>query len=302
MNILTTTSSFSINEFSEGLNVIHNPFKRKLTEDEVLELIEKYRPVGMIAGVEPLTRRVLEKADGLKIISRCGIGIDSVDLEAAKELGIKVTITPDAPMVSVAELTLGLMLGSLRRINTLDAGMRKGSWKGPQGNLLSGKVIGIIGCGRIGTYVARLVTAFGCKVLGYDPFIKQHDICNMTDLQNLLKESDIVTLHIPYSKDNHHLIGKEELDMMKSSVILINAARGGLVDEGALYDALKDGVIAGAAMDCFETEPYSGPLIKLDNTLFTPHMGSSASEARMMMEKQALDNLLNELKEVISHE
>jgi len=296
MNILTTTSSFGIKGFPDRINVIHNPFKRKLTEDEALSLIEKYQPTGMIAGVEPLTRRVLNKAKNLKIISRCGIGIDSLDMEAAKELGIKVMITPDAPMVSVAELTLGLILGLLRRINTLDAGMRRGGWKGPKGNLLSGKIVGIIGCGRIGTYVARLAAAFGCKIMGCDPFVKQHDICNIGSLQKLFKESDIVTLHVPYSRDNHHLIAEKELNIMKSNAILVNAARGGLVDEVALYDALRNGVIAGAAMDCFEVEPYSGPLTKLDNTLLTPHMGSSASEARVMMEKQALNNLIGELK------
>ncbi|MCD4670314.1 MAG: phosphoglycerate dehydrogenase [Actinomycetia bacterium] len=296
MNILTTTSSFCINEFPKEINVIHNPFKRRLTEDEVLDLIEKYQPIGMIAGIEPLTRKVLEKARNLKIISRCGIGVDSLDMEAAKELDIKVTITPDAPMVSVAELTLGLILGLLRRINTLDAGMRRGGWKGPKGNLLSDKIVGIIGCGRIGTYVARLAVAFGCKIMGYDPFVKDHDICSIGDLGKLLKESDIVTLHVPYSRDNHHLIAGKELNTMKSNAILINAARGGLVDEVALCDALRDGVIAGAAMDCFEMEPYSGPLTGLENTLLTPHMGSSASEARVMMEKQALDNLVDELK------
>ena len=296
MNILITTSSFTINEFPNGINVIYNPFKRKLTEDEVLDLIEKYQPMGMIAGVEPLTRRVLEKAKKLKIISRCGIGIDSLDMEAAKELGIKVTITPDAPMVSVAELTLGLILGLLRKINILDAGIRKGGWKGPQGNLLSGKIVGIIGCGRIGTYVAKLVKSFGCRVIGCDPFIKQYDVCNLCGLQELLKESDIVTLHIPYSKDNHHLITDKELNKMKSNAILINTARGGLIDETALNNALKNGVIAGAALDCFETEPYSGPLTKLENTLLTPHMGASASEARGKMEKQALDNLVTELE------
>lgn len=296
MNILTTTSSFGINEFPDEINVIHNPFKRKLTEDEVLDLIEKYQPIGMIAGVEPLTRRVLKKARNLKIISRCGIGIDSLDMEAAKELGIKVMITPDAPIISVAELTLGLILGLLRRINTLDAGMRRGGWKGPKGNLLSGKIVGIIGCGRIGTYVARLAAAFGCKVMGCDPFVKEHGICNMSDFGKLLKESDIVTLHVPYSRDNHHLIAEKELNTMKSNAILINAARGGLINEAALCDALRNGVIAGAAMDCFEMEPYDGLLTRLENTLLTPHMGSSASEARVMMEKQSLDNLVSELK------
>jgi D-3-phosphoglycerate dehydrogenase len=237
----------------------------------------------------------MEKAKNLKVISRCGIGTDAVDLEAAKDLGIKVTITPQAPMVSVAELTLGLMLSLLRRINTNDSLIRSGKWKGPSGNLLSGKTVGIIGCGRIGSYVARLVTAFGCKTIGYDPFIKMHDVCEMMTLDELIQKADIITLHVPYSKENHYMINEERLKSMKKSALLVNVARGGLIDEEALYNALKNGEIAGAALDCFEVEPYIGKLAELDNTVFTPHMGSSASEGRLLMEKEAVDNLINEL-------
>ncbi len=296
-NILTTTSSFSINDFPTGLNVIHNPYKRKLTEDEIKGLIAKYQPVGIIAGVEPLTREVLMTAKKLKVISRCGIGVDSVDLKAAEELGIKVTITPEAPMISVAELTIGLILSLIRKINVLDAGIRKGEWKGPKGNLLSGKTVGIIGCGRIGTYVSRLLKAFGCNVIGYDNHVREHEVCRIVGFEELLKESDIITLHIPYTEENKNIIGAEQLKKMKPSCLLINAARGGLIDEDALYEALKNGEIAGAALDCFAEEPYKGPLTKLENTVLTPHMGSSAIEARIMMEKQALDNLVQGLKE-----
>ncbi|HHW48070.1 MAG TPA: phosphoglycerate dehydrogenase [Clostridiaceae bacterium] len=296
MNILTTTSSFSLDDFPASLTVIHNPYKRRLTEEEVISLIEQYQPVGIIAGVEPLTRKVLEKAKNLKIISRCGIGLDSVDLEAAREFGIKVANTPDAPTASVAEFTLGLMLCILRRIHTLDALIRNGGWKGPQGNLLKDKTVGVIGCGRIGTYVAKLVKAFGCNMLGYDPFIKNHDICKMVSFDELISHSDIITLHMPYTEENRHMIGKEELSKMKKTAFLINTARGGLVDEDALYDALKSGQIAGAALDCFENEPYDGPLKTLDNVVLAAHMGASAVEGRAIMERQALDNLVNELK------
>jgi D-3-phosphoglycerate dehydrogenase len=296
MNILTTTSSFSVNTFPPELNVIHNPYKRRLTEEEAKDLILKYQPVGIIAGVEPLTREVMVAAEKLRIISRCGIGVDSVDIKAAEELGIKVTITPDAPMISVAELTLGLILSLIRKITVLDAGIRRGGWKGPAGNLLSGKTAGIIGCGRIGTYVSKLLKAFGCEVLGHDTYIKDHEICRMIGFEELIKESDIITLHIPYTDDNKNLIGSEQLKRMKPDSLLVNAARGGLVDEDALYEALKNGDIAGAAMDCFMEEPYNGPLAELDNTVLTPHMGSSASEARVMMEQQAVDNLVDELE------
>lgn len=296
MNVLTTTSSFGIDSFPSLLNVIHNPYKRRLTEEEAISLIEQYQPVGIIAGVEPLTRKVLEKAKNLKIISRCGIGLDSVDLEAAREFGIKVTNTPDAPTASVAELTLGLILCLARRINNLDALIRNGGWKGPQGNLLKDKMVGIVGCGRIGTYVAKLVSAFGCRVIGYDPFINNHDICEMTTFDEVIKSADIITLHIPYSEGNRHMIGEEQLNKMKKSALLINAARGGLIDEVALYKALKAGQIAGAALDCFENEPYKGSLTELDNVVLTAHMGASAFEARTIMEQQAIDNLVNEFK------
>lgn len=296
MNILTTTSSFSVNTFPIELNVIHNPYKRRLTEEEIKDLIIKYQPVGIIAGVEPLTRDVMMAAEKLRIISRCGIGVDSVDMKAAEELGISVTITPEAPMISVAELTLGLILSLIRKITILDAGIRKGGWKGKAGNLLSGKTAGIIGCGRIGTYVSKLLKVFGCEILGYDPYIKEHEICRMVSFEKLIKESDIITLHIPYTDENKNLIGTEQLKQMKSDSLLINAARGGLVDEDALYEALINGNLAGAALDCFRDEPYKGPLTELDNTVLTPHIGSSASEARLMMEKQAVDNLIGELR------
>jgi len=296
MYVLTTTSSFGIDEFPPSVNVIHNPYKRRLTEEEVISLIEQYQPVGIIAGVEPLTRKVMEKAKNLKIISRCGIGLDSVDLEAARELGIKVTNTPDAPTASVAEFTVGLMLCILRRINTLDALIRKGGWKGPQGNLLKDKTVGIIGCGRIGTYVAKLVNAFDCNIVGYDPFITKHDICKMIPFDELISSADIITMHMPFTEENRHMIGREQLSKMKKTAILINTARGGLVDEDALYDALKSGQIAGAALDCFENEPYEGPLTTLDNVVLAAHMGASAVEGRAIMERQAFDNLVNELK------
>lgn len=295
MNILITTSSFNVNSFPKELNIIHNPYKRRLTEEEVKQLIIKYQPVGIIAGLEPLTRDVLLTAKNLKIISRCGIGVDNVDLNAAREMNIKVTNTPDAPTVSVAELTLGLILTLARHINLHDTTIRGGGWKGPKGILLKDKTVGIIGCGRIGTYVAKLLSAFGCKILGHDPYIQKHNICNMVSFETIIKEADIITLHVPFSKETRQMISSRELKQMKKTALLINAARGGIVDEEALYNALKSGEISGAALDCFEEEPYNGPLKELDNTVLTAHMGSSAKEARVLMEKHAVDNLVKEL-------
>jgi len=306
-NILITTSSFAKNDqnlleaFAEQqLQIVLNPYARKLTESEVCELIEQHQPIGMVAGVEPLTRQVLEKAKNLKVISRAGMGMDAVDLKAAKDLDIVVTNTPDAPTIPVAELTLGIILSLLRRIHISDASIRHDDWVRPMGNLLHGKTIGLIGCGRIGSYLARLLSSFGCIVLGCDPFIDKSDNISLVGLGKILSDADIISLHIPYNQENHHFINAERIQKMKKGALLINAARGGLVDEDVLYNALSSGYLGGAALDCFEEEPYAGKLKELDNVLLTAHIGSYAQEGRVMMEKQAVENLLRELKKEVA--
>jgi D-3-phosphoglycerate dehydrogenase len=281
-----------------GLSVITNPYGRKLTEDEVYQLITEHQPIGMIAGIEPLTRRVQKKAVGLRVISRCGIGMDSVDLAAAEEIGIMVTNTPDAPTIPVAELTMGMILCMLRHLHTGDRSIRQGQWQRPMGNLLYQKTVGILGCGRIGSKVAKLATAFGCRVLGCDPSVDEHDCCDMSHFDEIITQSDIVSIHVPYSEDIHHLFGKAEIKRMKQGAFIVNTSRGGLVDEESLYQALKEGRLGGAALDCYEDEPYSGPLRELDNVLLTAHIGSYALEGRLMMEQQSVDNLLRELRQL----
>jgi D-3-phosphoglycerate dehydrogenase len=302
--ILITTSTFgdkdeqpvSVLEAS-GYNIVLNPYRRRLKETEVLKLIEEHRPVGMIAGVEPLTRKVLNKGIGLKVISRCGVGMDSVDLDAAEELGIVVTNTPDATIIPVAELTLGMMLALLRGIHISDTAIRGGQWVRPMGNLLHGKTVGIIGCGRIGTHLARLLSVFGCRILGYDIHCVECEYYETAELDVLLKESDLVSLHLPYSEENHHFINRERMRAMKNGAMVVNASRGGLVDEEALLEELTTGKLGGAALDCFDEEPYSGPLREVPNTLLTGHIGSYAAESRAFMEQGAVDNLLQILGE-----
>jgi D-3-phosphoglycerate dehydrogenase len=303
--ILITTSSFGKSDPAPlaalqeaGLFVVTNPHGRKLTEDEACRLIAEHQPTGMIAGIEPLTRRVLENGAGLRVISRCGIGLDSVDLAAAKELGTKVTNTPDAPTIPVAELTMGMILCLLRHLHTGDRSIRQGQWQRPMGHLLYQKTVGILGCGRIGSKVAKLATAFGCRILGCDPCIDEHECCVMSDFEEIITKSDIVSIHVPYSETCHHLLGKAEIMRMKPGAIIVNTSRGGLVDEAALYLALKENRLGGAALDCYEEEPYTGPLRELDNVLLTAHIGSYAAEGRLMMEQQAVDNLLRELKQL----
>ncbi|NQT59868.1 MAG: phosphoglycerate dehydrogenase [Bacteroidetes bacterium] len=301
MKIVTTTSSFCINDYPENLKVVNNPLGRRLSEEEVLKFLIKEQPVGMVAGVEPLTRRVLEQVAFLKVISRCGVGMDSVDLAAAKDLGIKVFNTPVAPVASVSEMAFTLALSFLKRIPQVDHYMKQGQWNKLKGNLLEGKTVGILGCGRIGTQTARLFHIFGCSVLGFDPYVKDHSICQMVGKEQIIAESDILSLHLPVTEDTMEFINARIFEKMKTSAILINTARGNLVEENDLYKALKERQIAGAALDVFCEEPYSGPLTDIsisDRIILSPHIASSAVEGRKRMETEALKNLLNGLKEL----
>jgi D-3-phosphoglycerate dehydrogenase len=299
--VLITTSSFGQpKELVEkaGYAVALNPHKRKLTEAEVTALLAEHKPVGMIAGVEPLTAAVLEAAAShLKVVSRCGVGLDSVDLAAASRLGIKVLSTPDAPSPAVAELAVALMLDCSRKVSEADRALRAGKWQALQGRLLGDKTVGVLGLGRIGSRVCRILSGFGCSVLGYDP-AESAGVpgVDKVSFDEVLAESDIVTLHLPITDGTRHLIDAQRLSKMKKGSILINCARGGLVDEKALADALASGQIAAAGLDCFENEPYTGPLTSLPNVVLTAHMGSAAQECRGRMENEAALNLLGGLK------
>jgi D-3-phosphoglycerate dehydrogenase len=301
--ILITTSSFGKEDPSAtkllqdaGYEVILNPHGRKLSEDEVLNLLLEVKPVGMIAGVEPLTARVLEQAKDLKVISRCGIGLDNVDLNATRDRGIIVLNAPDGPTQAVAELTVGLMLAGLRHIVETDTAIHSGQWKRPMGRLLAEQTVGIVGCGRIGSAVAELVKPFGTKLLGYDPNISRHQVIHLVRLDELLEEADIVSLHLPYGKSTHHLVDKQLLGKMKKGALVVNTSRGGVVDEQGLYEAIVSGHLGGACIDTFEEEPYTGPLTNLPQVVLTAHIGSYAKEARTKMERQAILNLLSAMK------
>lgn len=303
IRILFTTSSFDLENFAEriaveaaGFELILNPFGKRLTVSQVVALLDD-QVVGMVAGVEPLTESVLRGARSLKVISRCGIGLDSVDLEAAKELGISVFNTPNAPTRSVAELTLAHILSLVRRITESDRAIRMGKWQAMMGSLLATQTVGVIGFGRIGSMVTHLLRAFDTRVLVHDeiPAATEQGV-EVVSLERLLMDSDIVTLHIPYSPTTHHLINAERLALMKPSALLVNVARGGLIDETALFAALQEKRLAGAALDCFEVEPYSGSLIDCEGVQMTAHMGSYAREARAMMEQEACANLVDGLR------
>lgn len=278
-----------------GLDYSMNPCGRKLKEAEIGDILGKNSYAGLIAGTEPLTRKVLKTAGSLKAISRVGVGLDNVDLEAAKKQSIKVRNTPSVLIDSVAELTIGLILCCLRRIASGDRNIRKNVWKKEMGLLFKGKTLGIIGFGRIGKRVAQMAKVFGLKILFYDIKRLKLKTCEQVSLNRLLKESDIISIH---SSAKDLLISEKEISKMKKGTVLINTSRGTAVDEQGLYKALKTGKISVAAMDVFNSEPYSGKLRELENVVLTPHVGSYAREARIMMEIEAVKNLIKDLKTI----
>ena len=303
MQILISTSSFNLDNFSElsairssGIEVKLNPFKTRLTEDQVIELLGA-ESVGLIAGLESLNSRVLRSATALKVIARVGTGLDSVDLGEATKLGIKVLNTPDAPTSAVAELTLGHILGLLRNIAKTDRQIRDNKWQGQMGSLLETKTVGVVGFGRIGQRVAKLVASFGAKVIVSDPYTDTTEYENCA-LDELCQRVDVLTLHLPYVEKTHNLIGSRQFQLMKKGSFVINVSRGGLIDEIALLQALESEHIAGAALDCFEQEPYFGPLSKLKNVQMTAHMGTYARETRDQMEREASLLLVKALREM----
>ncbi len=298
MKVVITTSSFGkhdqspLNELKlRNIEYILNPFGRQLSQEEVVSFVNDAS--GIIAGTELLSANVLRNLPKLKVISRCGTGTDNIDLEAAKNLGISVFNTPDAPALAVAELTIGFILDIMRSISKNDKMVKAGQWKKSMGYLLSDKKVGIIGFGRIGRKVAELLSSFNCQIHFTDPHVKD-DISRYgrLSLQNLLQWSDIVTIHVSTKAT---ILGKDELAMMKKGSWIVNVSRGGVIDEDALCQMLQNGHLTGAALDVFQKEPYAGPLSSLDNVILTPHIGSYALESRVNMEQQAVENLLTGL-------
>jgi D-3-phosphoglycerate dehydrogenase len=274
-----------------GFQVIPNPYERKLKKDEVIKLCKD--AVGIIAGTETLDADIMETLVNLKVVSRCGTGVDNVALVDADRIGIKVYNTPDAPTLAVAELTVGFMINLLRKVSQMENELKAGQWKKRMGNLLCKKRVGIKGFGRIGKKVAELLRPFGCEIAYADPFVKDGLLgLQLMSLRDMLCWADIVTIHVGVGD---RLIGEKEFQCMKKGALLINTSRGGVVDESVLYEYLKNGNLSGAALDVFEEEPYFGALKKLDNVILTPHIGSYAMEARVEMEKQAVENLLKGL-------
>lgn len=278
-----------------GVSFEINPLGKKLTEHELAEMVADYDVI--IAGTEPITDRVMSKASNLKFISRVGIGLDSVDLCAARNRNILVSYTPEAPAKAVSELTIGLILNLLRSVHTSNARMHQGSWMRIFGRRLGEVTVGLIGLGRVGTGVLSRLQGFGCpRILVNDIQPKRHLETafefDWVDKETIYKEADVISLHVPLTKLTRKMIQKPELEMMRPDAVLVNTARGGIVDEGDLYDILKEERIGGAAIDVFEQEPYNGPLREIESCLLTSHMGSMSVDCRSRMEIEATEEVV----------
>jgi D-3-phosphoglycerate dehydrogenase/(S)-sulfolactate dehydrogenase len=265
-------------------------------EDETIAALNGI--VAVLAGSEPYSDRVLSAAPGLKIVSRCGVGYDRIDVRAAERLGVAVAITPEGNHQAVAEHTLALVLALARSIVTNDRDARSGRWRGPVLIPVRGKTLGLVGLGRIGRSVARRALAFGMNVLACDPYAEpgfaiQHGI-ELTDRGSLLARSDFVSLHLPLNDDTRGTFDRAELKLMKQGAFLINTSRGGLIVEADLVDALRSGHLRGAGLDVLADEPPrpENPLLALENVILSPHVAANDIQAIKDMADGAAENIV----------
>ncbi len=273
-----------------GCEIVPNPVGRRYTKPEIISLLDGID--GLIAGLEPLDREVLSGSE-LKVVSRCGSGVSNVDLEAAEELGIVVCNTPDGPTQAVAEMTLGALLSISRHMHIMNRSLHDGRWDKRIGGQLADKNVAIVGYGRIGRRFAALLAPFDVDVMVVDPYI---DVSNghgrSTSLDEALETADVISLHL---SGEQCILDTSAFNKMRSGVLVLNAARGGNVDEQALVDALESGTVAAAWLDSLPREPYEGPLTQYEQVLLTPHAASYTREGRLNMEMQCVENLLQHL-------
>ena len=295
----------------EGIKILENYAKvSQINVDTPLKrIIEEIRDADAIIsrGFIKISREIIYSAEKLKVIGVHGVGVDHIDLEAAREKGIEILNTPAALTETVAEYTLGLIISLLRKINLADEAVRMGRWNEKYSKLVGedveGKVIGIIGLGRIGSAVARMLSCLKTKIIYYDverkKEIEEEFSLEYVDLDELLRRADIITIHVPLTKETYHLISKSEIEKMKNEVYLINTSRGAVIDEEALIDALRNGKIAGAALDVFETEPIDSenPLLNMENVILTPHIAASSRQALIRMAREVAIKVIEKLEE-----
>ena len=306
MKILVTPTSFKLSKGGPALelllsfskDLVFNPQEKPLLEDELIPLLAGCE--GCIAGLDFITRKVIEKAPELKVISRYGVGVDRVDLEAAREKGVVVCNTPGVNANGVADLVFALLLAIARRVPLLDRKTKEGQWLRSTGFELCGKTIGILGLGAVGKAVAKRAAGFSMKIMAYDPFLnKEYTLANgiiAASFDEVIKEADFISLHLPLMDETRNIINEDTMKSMKQGAVIINTARGGLIDESAAYNLLKSGHLGGLGLDAFETEPPgSSPLFTLDNVVVTPHTGAHTAEAMAAMADMSVRNLIDVL-------
>ncbi len=276
--------------------VIYNPEGRPLSSSELVDLLDGCD--GYIAGVDNINREALISSKQLKVVSRYGVGVENVDLQAAKEHGITITNTPKANAVSVAELTLGLILNLMRQIPYAVTETQKGNWPRIGGFSIEGKTIGIIGLGSIGKQLVERLSGFNCEIKAYDlypdeEFASAHQVV-LASFNEVVRQADILSIHLPLNEETYHLINSDVISIMKQGAFLVNTSRGELIDEGALLDALDSGHVAGAGLDVLSQEPPppDHPILQAPNVLITPHSGSHTDGATNAMGWGALNDCL----------
>lgn len=286
-----------------GLKVTYEP---EITFDQIKQKIGQFNIV-IVRSRTKLTKELIDKANNCKIIARVGVGLDNIDENAAKAKNIRVINAVEGAMTAVAELVLGLMLALARQIPRGDRAIRNGQWlkKEIKGTELKGKYLGIVGCGNIGKRLGRLAKGLNMNIIGFDvipideEFSKEVGLMK-TDLDTLLQSSDYVSLHVPLLDSTHHMINAQKLSLMKKTAKIINTSRGGVIDEDALYEALKNGNLGGAALDVFEKEPATNTkLATLDNVILTPHVGAQTKEAQSLAANVIAEKIIQILRGVI---
>ena len=286
-----------------GLKVSYEP---EITSEQILEKISDFNII-IVRSRTTITKEMIDKAENCKIIARVGVGLDNVDQEAAKAKNIRVINAVEGAMNAVAELVLGLMLSLARQTSRGDRAIRDGKWlkKELKGTELRGKYLGIIGLGNIGKRLGRLARALNMNIIGYDvmpideEFAKEVGLMK-ADLNTLLQSSDYVSIHVPLLDSTYHLLDAQKMSTMKKTAKIINTSRGGVVDEDALYEAIKNGTLGGAALDVFEKEPATGnKLADLDTVILTPHIGAQTKEAQSLAANVIGEKIIQILRGVI---
>lgn len=288
------TNSVIFKRLTKLCNITYiNTYKRRLSNIELYKALEGVD--GVIAGTEPYGNELIGASSRLRVISRVGVGTDNIDQRAANEHGVTIINTPNAPVKAVAEHAIAMLLTALKRIHVYNENTHHGDFSIVQGSLLAGKVIGVLGMGRIGKRFASILTVFDCKILFYDPWF-EGDIpigwIRASSITDLLKSAEVISIHANLDKKETLIFNDSVFSQCRSGVVLINTARASCIDENALCRSLEQKIVSFACLDVLSEEPYDGPLLRFPQVLITPHVASNTVESRSMMETEAIENLI----------